>query len=93
MKYQKFYDMGVSNAQMAFDQRDVFTNETRAREAYYQNVIDSSMEMGARPGSAAFEAADAGFHEKWSELYANRKQLKSMRKKHRRATKRRVLGR
>lgn len=87
--YKEFYDMGVANAAMAFDQRET---TDKARESYYQNVLDTAREMGARPGSVAWDAADEGFHETWSELYANRKKLKSMRKKHRRATKRRVLG-
>lgn len=97
MKVNRFREVGESNARVAIDQADTYgkgdSRYDRAHDSYLQNVCDTVMEMGARPGSRAFESAIDAYSEKFSELYANRKKLKSMRRKHRRATKRRILGR
>lgn len=97
---KRFRDMGESNARDAIDQVAFYGRGDRAYDsahaAYLANVVDTAKEMGARPttarGQRLIDEATDAYSEKFSELYANRKKLKSMRRKHRRATKRRVLG-
>ncbi len=92
---KEFYDMGKANAVMAFDQApgEYGGDYDAAHESYWQNVSDTALEMGARPGSKNWDAANEGFMETWSSLFATLKKRKAARRRQRASTRKRILGR
>lgn len=83
LAYQVYHDMGVANAREAIDQVDGFFggNYDEAHGSYLGNVMDTAREMGARPGSLAYDIAVEAFSEKFSELHATQKQRRKLRRK------------